>query len=638
MFEINPYSCTKPRNLFIGYEDLRQDIINGLFQTRSYAIIGGRRSGKTSILFQLLKDINEVQNIQKIYYYLIPRYFDIQSLNTPITVVSLFEKIYKIITSEFDCSLSWSSYNSNTICSNFMEQIELIKSNFENKYGRNWIIVLLIDELDSAYYKLNDMQFFENLRSILMNFALSHHFCIVATGVKGMDNLIEGSSPLNNLRVKYLNVLDEFSAKDLIKVGFHNLINPLPDRTCDEIIKLTGGHPFLMQGLLEKIWDKIKKTNDYNIQFDYIIREFINEHRDFSHWVKVFSKIEHAVYKYIYNSYDQFTNIDDIVSSVNKKETEENNIYSKIESALQVLLYHGLIIQNQHGQYKIAGTMFRDWYIKEFNNEESRSGVQDEDINMSSMIRISGCDNENRRADIIFVHGLDGDARATWHPKDRPDAFWPTWLGEDVPAVGVWSLGYAVSASAWKGHAMPLADRATNILDLLELDGIGRRPVVFIGHSLGGLLVKQLLRHAGDFGNPAWKAIATQTKAIVFLSTPHSGVDLASWIQYIGGLLRTTVSVEELEAHHPRLRELNAWYRGQVANLGIKTLVYCEKRPVAGILVVNETTADPGIGGVIPVPMDEDHVSICKPASKDSQIYRRVKGLVEEIITCRCTE
>ena len=163
---------------------------------------------------------------------------------------------------------------------------------------------------------------------------------------------------------------------------------------------------------------------------------------------------------------------------------------------------------------------------------------------MDGLQKISGCDRPDRVADVIFVHGLDGDARTTWHPKDRPDAFWPAWLGEDVPAVGVWSLGYAVSASAWKGHTMPLADRATNVLDLLELDGIGRRPIVFICHSLGGLLVKQVLRSAGDFGNPAWKAIATQTKAIVFLSTPHSGADLASWIQYIGGLLRTTVSVE----------------------------------------------------------------------------------------------
>ncbi|MDS4032044.1 MAG: hypothetical protein RKO66_18525 [Candidatus Contendobacter sp.] len=251
---------------------------------------------------------------------------------------------------------------------------------------------------------------------------------------------------------------------------------------------------------------------------------------------------------------------------------------------------------------------------------------------MDGLQKISGCDCPDRVADVIFVHGLDGDARTTWHPKERSDAFWPAWLGEDVPAIGVWSLGYAVSASAWKGHTMPLADRATNVLDLLELDGIGHRPIVFVCHSLGGLLVKQMLRHAGDFGNPAWKTIATHTKALVFLSTPHSGADLASWVQYVGTLLRTTVSVGELEAHHPRLRELNLWYRNHVADFDLATVVYCEKRPVAGILVVNETTADPGIVGVIPIPVDEDHVSICKPASKGSQIYRRVKRLVEDIV------
>lgn len=251
---------------------------------------------------------------------------------------------------------------------------------------------------------------------------------------------------------------------------------------------------------------------------------------------------------------------------------------------------------------------------------------------MDGLHKIRGCDNADRVADVIFVHGLGGDARTTWHPKDQPEAFWPAWLGEDIATVGIWSLGYAVNASAWKGHTMPLTDRATNVLDLLDLDGIGHRPIVFVCHSLGGLLVKQMLRSASDFGNPAWKAIATQTKAIVFLSTPHSGADLASWIKYIGTLLRTTVSVEELEAHHPRLRELNLWYRNHVADFDLTTVVYCEKHPIAGILVVNETTADPGIVGVIPIPVDEDHVSICKPPSKDKQIYRRVKQLVENIV------
>ena len=250
------------------------------------------------------------------------------------------------------------------------------------------------------------------------------------------------------------------------------------------------------------------------------------------------------------------------------------------------------------------------------------------------LLPLVGCDNAARLADVVFVHGLDGDARSTWHPRGNPEAFWPAWLGEALPGLGIWSLGYAVSASAWKGHAMPLYDRAENTLDVLELDGIGRRPVAFICHSLGGLLIKQVLRTARDAHNAAWQDIARHTRLIVFLSTPHSGASLASWMQYVSTLLRTTVSVEELEAHHPRLRELNNWYRDQHTALGLTTFVYYEKRPtVAGILVVDATTADPGIPGVRPIPLDEDHVSICKPASRQEQVYRRVQRLLEEMLT-----
>jgi hypothetical protein len=178
---------------------------------------------------------------------------------------------------------------------------------------------------------------------------------------------------------------------------------------------------------------------------------------------------------------------------------------------------------------------------------------------------------------------------------------------------------------------MPLTDRATNTLDLLDSYEIGDRPLIFITHSMGGLLVKQMLRNARSYGR--WKAIASQTKGIVFLSTPHSGSDMASWIKYIGGILRTTVSVEELEAHHPQLRDLNLLYRNDEEFTQIPMLVYCETRPTQGVLVVNQTSADPGIRGVIPIPMDLDHIAICKVADKKSQIYRQVKRFLQQSLT-----
>ena len=61
--------------------------------------------------------------------------------------------------------------------------------------------------------------------------------------------------------------------------------------------------------------------------------------------------------------------------------------------------------------------------------------------------------------------------------------------------------------------------------------------------------------------------------------------------------------------------------------------VYCETRATKGILVVNQTSADPGIKGVIPIPMDFDHISICKVEDKKSQIYRQVRRFIQRYLT-----
>jgi len=251
---------------------------------------------------------------------------------------------------------------------------------------------------------------------------------------------------------------------------------------------------------------------------------------------------------------------------------------------------------------------------------------------MTELLKISGCDQPDRELDLIFVHGLDGNGRSTWQKDDNPANFWPGWLGDEFPNIGVWSLDYEANAIEWKGHSMPLYDRARNSLERFDLAEIGKKPIGFVCHSLGGLLVKQILRLANEFNNDNWQAVADQTRFIVFLSTPHSGADMANWINYIGKLLRTSVSVQELEAHNPSLLQLNDWYRNNANKLKIKTCVYCETRPTHGIRVVNETSANPGITGVNPIPLDADHITICKLVNKSEPVYQRVQRLLKETL------
>lgn len=257
---------------------------------------------------------------------------------------------------------------------------------------------------------------------------------------------------------------------------------------------------------------------------------------------------------------------------------------------------------------------------------------------MNGLISVAGCENVNRRGDVIFLHGLAGNAWDTWHwqkPNDKDynrDNFWLKWLGEDLKDVGIWTFGYDAARLRANGSAMPLFDQASNLLDDLENFGIGERPIIFVTHSMGGLLVKKMLSTAENFPrDKRKKAVIDSTKGIVFLSTPHVGSDLAQWLKSLAGFL-TTVNVEELKAHAPQLRELDEWYRQHVGEFGIETKVYYETRPTSGVLVVNASSANPGITDVKPIAVEADHDSIAKPEPGNTKVYLGVKNFIQDCL------
>ena len=245
---------------------------------------------------------------------------------------------------------------------------------------------------------------------------------------------------------------------------------------------------------------------------------------------------------------------------------------------------------------------------------------------MSTLHRI-GSEHSNVEGDVIFVHGLDGSWDNTWcYSKGDDDSFWPMWLAKDLPHLAVHSLDYNASASGWFGTGMSLTDRAKNVLTRLEADGIGTRPLVFICHSLGGLVVKQVLRTGFEFGEPAWEAIAQQTRGIIFLATPHAGSQLADFMSKLGTLLQQTVTAKELKKNEPVLRDLTLWYRNNLPKRGVETLVFFETQDTNRVRVVDETSSDAGVG--IPRPVDANHRTICKPLDRTSVVYAKSRQFV----------
>ena len=164
----------------------------------------------------------------------------------------------------------------------------------------------------------------------------------------------------------------------------------------------------------------------------------------------------------------------------------------------------------------------------------------------------TGPDRDN--GSIIFIHGLDGDPFTTWgavSPKKEGELFWPRWIADALPELAVYTLGYEARPTAWHGEAQPLLDRSKGVLDeLLKYDALRRAPIALVCHSLGGLVVQEML--TSSRGDPRYGTLVDRTAGVVFLATPTGGSDhadaLAALLEQVPGLDRSCPLVRDLRS------------------------------------------------------------------------------------------
>lgn len=228
---------------------------------------------------------------------------------------------------------------------------------------------------------------------------------------------------------------------------------------------------------------------------------------------------------------------------------------------------------------------------------------------------------------IIFIHGLEGDARKTWmRDEEKESTLWPKWLASDV-GCSVWLLGYNAALSRWRDQAMPLPDQGDSVLETLAVEpGLKNRPLILIGHSMGGLVIKTLIHHGQTKGVQRYIDFVNHIRGVVFIATPHKGSQLATLAKYISFLLRTNPQVGNMQNHDAHLRTLNQQFlahcNSSETDIAVRTFsetigVLIGKRFMGfnwgrTQLVVDPDSSETHVPGEIAVPLPEDHSSICK--------------------------
>lgn len=237
--------------------------------------------------------------------------------------------------------------------------------------------------------------------------------------------------------------------------------------------------------------------------------------------------------------------------------------------------------------------------------------------------------------DVIFVHGLTGDAYKTWSSINENE-FWPNWLSGEFQNISIYTLGYPASLfEGWAKKEMDIFERSGNILEHFAAKGIGERPIAFITHSLGGILTKILIRKSRESSDEAFRKVSEVVRLVVFLATPHKGSTLANIVKVFPS---SSSHIKLLANETGFLEDLNQYYRSYANNqANLSTKVYYEKLATKKIVtVVSRESADPGITGTEPIALDKDHINICKPEDRDDIVYlgirRHIKKLLDDLI------
>jgi triacylglycerol esterase/lipase EstA (alpha/beta hydrolase family) len=143
---------------------------------------------------------------------------------------------------------------------------------------------------------------------------------------------------------------------------------------------------------------------------------------------------------------------------------------------------------------------------------------------------------------IIAVHGLNPRSKKdashawdTWSTPAGPQG--RLWLRDDLPqsVPGTRIFLYEYNSTAVYGQdRSTFIDKANELLEAIrtERDDAVTRPILLLGHSMGGLLIKQALVNAHN--NPKYTPIKDATTGLAFFATPHHGGD---WkLVSLGGL------------------------------------------------------------------------------------------------------
>ncbi|OJI82238.1 hypothetical protein ASPTUDRAFT_192504 [Aspergillus tubingensis CBS 134.48] len=244
---------------------------------------------------------------------------------------------------------------------------------------------------------------------------------------------------------------------------------------------------------------------------------------------------------------------------------------------------------------------------------------------------------------IVAVHGLGGDYFKTWECDTNG---W-NWVRSSIELRLQQEKGIKSRVLSFSYAAKLMSTESTeNIRQVAKvlLEGLYVKMnemkhkslgIVFIAHSLGGLVVKKALNIASSIHNKRYEHLSSSVRGCLFLGVPHHGAGLASvagWGSRLLGPLKRSSYVEDLRKDSPACQEISEDFVQTSKDLKIRT--FYEDRRLNGLLVVQPYSAQMNqLSEVATMLQGSDHRTICKFRGDDDVRYGEVWAALVEIIS-----
>ncbi|KAH6683908.1 hypothetical protein B0J14DRAFT_571676 [Halenospora varia] len=243
-------------------------------------------------------------------------------------------------------------------------------------------------------------------------------------------------------------------------------------------------------------------------------------------------------------------------------------------------------------------------------------------------------DGTNPNVDIVAVHGLNPTNKAS-HAELTWTAGGKLWLRDflpkRLPRARVLLFGYN-SNVAFETSTAGVLEQAENLLNLLDLHRKAdeNRPIIFVAHSLGGIVVKRALVEAKL--NDKYGAIRASTFGIAFFATPHRGGNNATLGNIVAKIAKTVMwnpgntFMDHLKKNSLFTENLTNEFKHQYEDYSILSFYETRGFKNTANVVVEKESAVLGLAGTreTAIALNLDHSQICK-FDEINEVYKQVE-------------